>query len=380
MPVPISLFTRRSYNIQDNNDARVVAENARALEKGRPIIHATVSNRYSNPLPEAHRRCSGAATRHRRAQEAHQLASECRNLSEQVQGLREQNATLTYTLGCSEKRVACLTTLNAQLFVLAGDSASEKYAAQMSLAVTSDELAARTNDLAATARGLETLKAQLAASESSASERLAAKDREIADLQAKLKSQCAHISGLSTQLIIRDEDIRSLKANLVAAQVAAEAAATKAASDAAAAQAAREQEVACLEAELASLNDEAEGSFWHIRRVISEWYHTDKARQEFHAAYLLMQDDISKYQDSRISCVLGREPDPASRKADAAALSEQTAARCPLADPDSNAIIQARAWMLAIREKVYPRLDAAAKVASSTAAAGGGDAGCIVSK
>ena len=32
------------------------------------------------------------------------------------------------------ERVACLTTLNAQLFVLAGDSASEKYAAQMSLA------------------------------------------------------------------------------------------------------------------------------------------------------------------------------------------------------------------------------------------------------
>jgi hypothetical protein len=252
----------------------------------------------------------------------------------------------------------------------------------MSLAATSDELAARTNDLAAIARGLETLKAQLAASESSASERLAAKDREIADLQSKLKSQCAHISGLSTQLIIRDEDIRSLKANLVAAQAATEAAATKAASDAAAAQAAREQEVACLEAELASLDDEAEGSFRHIRSVISKWHHTDKARQEFHAAYLLMQDDISKYQDWRISCVLGREPDPASRKADAAALSEQAAARCPLADPDSNAITQALAWMSAIRKKVYPRLDAAAKVASSTAAAGGGDAGCqcIVNK
>jgi len=95
-----------------------------------------------------------------------------------------------------------------------------------------------------------------------------------------------------------------------------------------------------------------------------------------------MQDDISKYQDWRISCVLGREPDLASRKADAAALSEQAAARCPLADPDSNAITQALAWMSAIRKKVYPRLDAAAKVASSTAAAGGGDAGCqcIVNK
>ena len=138
--------------------------------------------------------------------------------------------------------------------------------------------------------------------------------------------------------------------------------------------------MACLEAELASLNDEAEGSFRHIRSVISKWRQTDEARQEFQAAYLLMQDDISKDQDWWISRVLGREPDPASRKADAAALSKQAAARCPLVDPDSDAIDQARAWMLAIREKVYPRLRAAAKVASSTAAAGGGDAGCIVSK
>ena len=91
-----------------------------------------------------------------------------------------------------------------------------------------------------------------------------------------------------------------------------------------------------------------------------------------------MQDDISEYQAWRISCVLGRKPDSASRKADAAALSEQAAARCPRAYPD--AIIQARAWTFAIREKVYPRLDAAAKVASSTAAAGGSGAGCILSK
>ena len=123
-----------------------------------------------------------------------------------------------------------------------------------------------------------------------------------------------------------------------------------------------------------------EGSFRHIRSVISKWCQTDEARQEFQAAYLLMQDDISEYQARRISCVLGRKPDPASRKADAAALSKQAAARFPLADPDSDAITQARAWMSAILEKVYPRLDAAAKVASSTAAAGGSGAGCILSK
>ena len=95
-----------------------------------------------------------------------------------------------------------------------------------------------------------------------------------------------------------------------------------------------------------------------------------------------MQDYISEYQACQwlISCVLGREPDPASRKADAAALSEQAATRCPLVDPDSDTITQARAWTLAFREKVYPRLDAAAKVASSTAAAGGSGAGCILNK
>ena len=63
-----------------------------------------------------------------------------------------------------------------------------------------------------------------------------------------------------------------------------------------------------------------------------------------------MQDDIDKHQDWRIACVLRREPDPTSRKTDAAALSKKAAARYPLVGPDPDVITQARAWMSAIRE------------------------------
>jgi len=77
-----------------------------------------------------------------------------------------------------------------------------------------------------------------------------------------------------------------------------------------------------------------------------------------------MQNDNGKHQVWQISCVLGREPDPASRKADAAALSKKAAARCPRVDPASDAITRARAWMSAIRNAAWAGLAVATDVAS----------------
>jgi len=156
------------------------------------------------------------------------------------------------------------------------------------------------------------------------------------------------------------------------------AAATQAASDAAA-QAAREQETARLEAELATLDGEVDGWFKNLRSVLGQWRHTEKARRAFQAAYLLMQDDNDEYQDLQIYYELGREPDPASRKADAAALSKQAAAR-PGRSGYPDAIIQASAWISVTRKATLARDAAATEVASSTAAAGSGGAGRIVSK
>ena len=196
---------------------------------------------------------SGAANRARKNQEV-------QDLREQVAQLRDQNATLTFSLGCSERRVAGLVSLTSQLYISYGDSSTGKSLAELSLAAKSAEVVRLTDDLAALAQAHEALKAHIATSETSAAQRIAAKDREIADLQAKarvlpdkqllkkkdeeiaamelaLNSLHSFKSSLLMQLRMRDEDIRALKADLAAARAVSEAAAARADSEVTAARA-----------------------------------------------------------------------------------------------------------------------------------------------
>ena len=185
--------------------------------------------------------------------------------------------------------MAGLVTLSSQLYISFGDSSTGKSVAELALAAKSAEVVQLTDDLAALAQAHEALKVHVAVSETSTTQRIAAKDREIADLQAKarvlpdkqmlkkkdekiaametaLNSLHSYKSALLTQLRMRDEDIRSLKAELAdqakalaasetaTAQATGEAAAARAAaSDAAAAasQAISEADTARVESEAA---------------------------------------------------------------------------------------------------------------------------------
>ena len=102
--------------------------------------------------------------------------------AQEVAQLRDQIATLTVSLGCSERRVAGLVTLSSQLYISYGESSTGKSVAELSLAAKSTEVVRLTDDLAALAQAHESLKVHIATSETSAAQRIAAKDREIADL------------------------------------------------------------------------------------------------------------------------------------------------------------------------------------------------------
>jgi chromosome segregation ATPase len=150
--------------------------------------------------------------------------------------------------------VAGLVSLTSQLYISYGDSSTGKSLAEFSLAAKSAEVVRLTDDLAALAQAHEALKAHIATSETSAAQLIAAKDREIADLQAKarvrsdkqlLKKKDEEIAAMETalnslhsfkssllmQLRMRDEDIRALKADLAAARAVSEAAAARADSE-----------------------------------------------------------------------------------------------------------------------------------------------------
>jgi subtilase-type serine protease len=119
------------------------------------------------------------------------------------------------------------------------------------------------------------LKAHIATSETNAAQHIAAKDREIADLQAKarvlpdkqlLKKKDEEIAAMETalnslhsfkssllmQLRMRDENIRALKADLAAARAVSEAAAARADSEVTAARVTAEAAVARAATEVAA--------------------------------------------------------------------------------------------------------------------------------
>jgi len=291
MPAPACLFT---------TGARISGANARATnarvetsqsQSGRPTDPIPASP--TNPLPKSRdpgqAGTSGAANRARKNQEVRDLREQVATSAQEVAQLRDQIATLTFSLGCSERRVAGLVTLSSQLYISFGDSSTGKSVAELALAAKSAEVIQLTDDLAALAQAHEALKVHVAVSETSTTQRIAAKDREIADLQAKarvlsdkqmlkkkdeeiaametaLNSLHSYKSALLTQLRMRDEDIRSLKAELAdqakalaasetaTAQATGEAAAARAAaSDAAAAasQAISEADTARAESEAA---------------------------------------------------------------------------------------------------------------------------------
>ena len=265
MPAPASLFIRGARF----NGANARATNARVefphSQSGRPTdIHASTTNPLPKSRDPGQAGSSGAANRARKNQEVRDLREQLAAVAQEAVLLREQNATLTFSLGCSERRVAGLVTLTSQLYISYGDSSTGKSVAELSLAAKSAEVVRLTDDLAALAQAHEALKGHIAASETSATQRIAAKDREIADLQAKaralsdkqmlkkkdeelaametaLNSLHSYKSDLLTQLRMRDGDIRSLKAELAdqaKALAASETAIAQAAVETAAAQAA----------------------------------------------------------------------------------------------------------------------------------------------
>jgi len=284
MPVPACLFTSTRFG---GADAR--ATNARV-----EISHSP-SARPTNPIPASPTNLppksrdpgqagtSGAANRARKNQEVRDLREQVATSAQEVAQLRDQIATLTFALGCSERRVAGLVTLSSQLYISYGDSSTGKSVAELALAAKSAEVGRLTDDLAALAQAHEALKAHIATSETSAAQLIAAKDREIADLQAKarvrsdkqlLKKKDEEIAAMETalnslhsfkssllmQLRMRDEDIRALKADLAAARAVSEATAARADSEVTAARATAEAAVARAASEVTAARATAEAA------------------------------------------------------------------------------------------------------------------------
>ena len=198
MPAPASLFIRGARF----NGANARATNARVefphSQSGRPTdIHASTTNPLPKSRDPGQAGSSGAANRARKNQEVRDLREQLAAVAQEAVLLREQNATLTFSLGCSERRVAGLVTLTSQLYISYGDSSTGKSVAELSLAAKSAEVVRLTDDLAALAQAHEALKGHIAASETSATQRIAAKDRDIADLQARQSSAAAAPARLS---------------------------------------------------------------------------------------------------------------------------------------------------------------------------------------